>query len=194
MFRRNLLNAVVALTCTLFIFSCSESTSTSNLDFTLPDTKVSLDEFRFLVESEAEKEFFNRHEVIDNTYVLRTGEDDPIDPEAKPTVKFRWGGNGCSNPIGICFILREIETEDGDTQAGLRYTNDKLVILPTSSDNGLTTDGYVPVFDEVFIPDHLAQSLAMPFNSTIRPGIYKAEVNDIYPNGAIVVDVNTPEF
>ena len=83
---------------------------------------------------------------------------------SKPKIRFRWfgvgGGSGCTKPLGICKIIRDSE----EANAEAIITGNKYVIFPNSSDNGITSDGYLPIFEDLNVDENL----------TIKNGIYKA--------------------
>ncbi|WP_294184205.1 hypothetical protein [uncultured Sphingobacterium sp.] len=98
----------------------------------------------------------------------------PIDDfRIRLKVSFKWhgtgGASGCNSTLGICAILsfNEVELDPGpvigdDFNSVAAIIGDKLVIKPISIENGLTSDGYLPVGDFVAINDQYM----------IKPGLY----------------------
>ncbi|HXJ98130.1 MAG TPA: hypothetical protein VNJ50_04740 [Gelidibacter sp.] len=134
------------------------------------ENRPSLDEFIQNAETEGETIFFKTHEIIDNTKIchnalseIQLKVDKPKKPKAK--VKFKWGGTGCVNAIGICVIIPLLhENEDGN--ANISIYDEKLILTLESEDNGLTSDGFLPIYEDIFVDD----------STTIEAGIYKADI------------------
>jgi hypothetical protein len=131
------------------------------------DKQLSLEEFAESVETEEEKNFFTNSKIIDNTKIaekalksLKT-----INEVRKPHIRFRWG-KGCKRPIGICII---IPIGKLDANATAMIIDNKYVIIPNNEDNGITTDGYLPIIDDIYIDE----------NTTIKAGIYLANYDTI---------------
>lgn len=88
-------------------------------------------------------------------------------------IKFRWHGTdptgtGCNASFGICLIFGEAPNEAEEINALATVDGDKLIIEPTTEENGLTSDGYLPVGNFVAYGDKL-----------IKPGIYKGRSEKI---------------
>lgn len=110
-------------------------------------------------------------------------EEDEDDDGGGPRIKFKWPGldrygNACNTSKGICITipLNHIEKEvpviaigEFGSNSILTVIDDKLLIEPTADENGLTSDGYLP------IPEY------MPLTPTmlIKPGIYAGEPTKI---------------
>ncbi|MBP6386316.1 MAG: hypothetical protein KA327_06795 [Pseudarcicella sp.] len=176
--------------------------STNNITI---EKKTTLEEFKKLADSEPEKLFFESHKIIDNTKLLKFSQNARIgefieennentvtinspeeDGEERRRVKvnFRWAGRGCSNSVGICVMIpigpRRISFEDSkELNFPVIKIKDKIAyITPLTDDNGLTKDGYLPLYLDVSFD-----------NFTLKAGIYKAKFNEITRKFTIPVDL-----
>jgi glycosyltransferase involved in cell wall biosynthesis len=117
-----------------------------------------------------------------------TDEPEPEDIVARPRFRFFWGGRGCSNPLGACVIIPLINGEESNTD--FIKLEDKAVILPKTDDNGLTYDGYFPVYSDLDIPIEVVNELGLSKNK-IMAGIYQAYYDStLNKYTGIVVDLN----
>ena len=144
-------------------------------------SSMSLDEFISSVHSNEEVYFFEHNSPMDysNEYteMLSSFSSENEIEETRFRIVFKWGGDGCTIPLGICFIFSY--SPDLDMNASAFFYNGKLIIIPDSEDNGLTRDLYLPIFSDVRVDD----------TNFIRHGIYKAYYNENTGVKAIVVDI-----
>lgn len=130
-------------------------------------TKPTLAEFIMEAETNEEIAFIQNTGITDNTSIVDQGIANGQQAQSKPKVKFRWsgkgGGKGCKKPLGVCIIIPIGLTE---ANADLIIYNDTYIILYDnySNDNGLTSDGYLPIMEDVYVDE----------NITVAAGIYKA--------------------
>lgn len=86
---------------------------------------------------------------------------------AWPKIKFRWAGseNGCNTPLGICLIFAAPDIPDPIDASDAKVTviGEKMIIEPLTSDNGLTSDNYLPIASHIQVNE----------NYMIKPGIYQ---------------------
>lgn len=114
--------------------------------------------------------------------------------EAKPKIKFAWhgigGSAGCTKPLGICIILSASTNSDGSlTETDFEVYEGKLIISFSSDENGLTSDGYLPLFDDVEIDSETSAQLGLT-NEKIAAGIYHAYYDEQASKyTAVVVDL-----
>jgi len=160
--------------------------------------KPTLEEFKRSCISSGEKEFFRTNRVknyssvyqefLKSNQTRKTNEPEPEDIVARPRVRFFWGGRGCSNPLGACVIIPLINGEESNTD--FIKLEDKAVILPKTDDNGLTYDGYFPVYSDLDIPIEVVNELGLSKNK-IMAGIYQAYYDStLNKYTGIVVDLN----
>lgn len=127
-------------------------------------SNMSLNEFISTVESEEERAFFENHEIINNRMICEKALKNfsSLKTEAaKPRIKFKWGGNDCVNPIGICLII-PIGHLEANAEAFVQ--DGKYIVIPSTEDNGITNDGYLPIYEDVYVDE----------NTTVKAGIYTA--------------------
>lgn len=129
---------------------------------------MTLHDFIETVSSEEEVSFFKRHSIVDYSNNNIKSLISPVqDRNAK--IKWRWG-HGCRIPLGVCLIipigiLEESMTPNAHIQ---KMPDNKMMISQLSSDNGLTEDGYLSVFEDIFVDE----------KTTIKEGIYKAHFDE----------------
>jgi len=157
--------------------SIEQATSKSN-----QETKPTLAEFIREAETADEIAFFQNTGITNNTSIVDQG----IaygQLSAKPKIKFRWhgkgGGEGCKKPLGVCII---IPIGLAEANAGLIIYNDTYIIIydTYSDDNGLTSDGYLPIMEDVYVDE----------NITVAAGIYKANFDSsLNSYSAVGIDI-----
>jgi hypothetical protein len=143
---------------------------------------MTLDEFIQSAETEDEINFFRNHNVIDNreiamnikdVYKSSTTAKNAMFVESAAKIKFRWGGTGCVNPIGGCIIIPIGKLVDNvtmksaseeESNASIIISQGKCIITANTDDNGLTIDGYFPIYEDLYVDE----------NTTIKAGIYTA--------------------
>lgn len=186
--------AIAVVITGIFTFAGCEKEETNNGTHKCPeeieqanqDISMSLDEFISSVHTEEERIFFERNVPLDYANeCLETLTNNSIEnnfEESRFKIIFKWGGDGCSTPLGICFILSHVIPSEEN--ATILFCNDNCIILPETEENGLTSDLYLPIFNDVRIND----------STLIRHGIYKAYCNEATGSRAILVDlINSPD-
>ena len=182
---RKLLSSLTIVT--FVISSCSKQEAVIQKD----SSKLSLEEF-IAKSNGSDKQFLSSTKITKNLLPLgfklsklasntEVGPDDPIEPieadlVAWPKVKFRWSGseNGCKTPLGICLIWGAAEEAEEPSEeeiaepidasdAKITILGDKLILEPLTSDNGLTSDNYLPIASHIQVNE----------NYMIKPGIYQ---------------------
>lgn len=136
----------------------------------LQSTKPSLEEFISSAETEEEIHFFETTEITDNTSIVNEAFESGQQLQAKPKVKFKWHGKGgtggCVKPLGVCVII-PLGLAEANVDLMIYQNKYILVYEENTYDNGLTSDGYLPVMENVYVDE----------NITILAGIYKANFN-----------------
>lgn len=154
----------------------------NNNSGTMSYKKPSLEEFKKYATSDGEKEFFRNNKIknlnnsmkkfIDLSKSKRSSDPNEIFPVARPRFKLFWGGSGCVNPIGGCIIIPLVNTNDS-SNVDLVKVDNNLIIFPTHVENGLTSDGYFPIYTDLDIPSEIVNELNLSY-SKIKSGIYQA--------------------
>lgn len=166
--KSKLIIAVMVMFGIAAFMSC-EKEVTTNTNKAVPTTSfgqdklLTLDEFIASVETDDERNFFKEHEIVDNRKVANKAIKYKVQLKpatSKPKVRFRWG-DGCSRPIGICII---IPLGANEANAEVVTVDGKYVIIPKTDDNGITDDGYLPIFEDLYVDE----------TTTIKAGIYTA--------------------
>jgi hypothetical protein len=136
----------------------------------LQSSKPSLEEFINSAETEEEINFFETTEITDNTSIVNEAFDTEQRLQAKPKVKFKWHGKGgtggCVKPLGVCIII-PLGLAEANVDLMIYQNKYILVYEENQDDNGLTSDGYLPIMENVYVDE----------NITILAGIYKANFN-----------------
>lgn len=143
---------------------------------------MSLSEFRASVESPEEVDFFNSHLPIDHTDIARQAvRQHAFQKEStKPAkLRFKWGGSGCVRSFGICLIIPLPIADDKEANAQTIDLANKLIVMPSTDDNGLTSDGYLPIFEDLYVED----------GKVIKAGIYKAFRDEATGTIAVAIDL-----
>lgn len=142
--------------------------------------KMSLEEFAKSVETDGEQQFFKTHAVIDYSDICAqamqsvSNENDFVKKRFK--IKFRWFV-GCERALGICLI---IPIGVADANASMFMYGGKCIIVPDSEeDNGLTNDGFLPVFCDIPVNDDFK----------IKEGIYASYYDENTNKSVVAVDV-----
>ena len=143
---------------------------------------MTLYEFIQSAETEDEINFFRNHKVIDNREIAMKIKDvykssatveREMLVESAAKIKFTWGGTGCVNPIGGCIIIpigRLVDnvimksSSEEESNASIIISQGKCIITANTDDNGLTIDGYFPIYEDLYVDE----------NTTIKAGIYTA--------------------
>jgi len=134
------------------------------------DKSLSLNDFIETLETKEEKEFFINNKITDNRKdgekVLNSYQKlKSANEVSRAKIKFKWGGSGCSRPLGICIIIPIGKLE---ANADALIKDGKYVIIPDNDDNGITTDGYLPIFEDIYVDE----------NTTIKAGIYTVNYDE----------------
>ncbi len=172
-----LITTAIAVT----VFSCDENIINNELNKKNGMTyKMSLDEFAKSVETDEEQQFFKTHAVIDYSEICAqamqsvSNENDFVKKRFK--IKFRWFV-GCERAFGICLI---IPIGVADANASMFMYGGKCIIVPDSEeDNGLTNDGFLPVYCDIPVND----------NFKIKEGIYASYYDENAKKSVVAVDV-----
>lgn len=171
----------VMLSVSLALLGCGKDNEAAKIDSEKPTLK------EFLARIPKDQQDLIKEKPIDNSnyissFKLRAGRvvTTPVDPvlpvddfKIRLKVSFKWhgtgGAGGCNSPLGICVILKfndlavdPVPVIGDDFNSVAAIIGDKLVIKPTTIENGLTSDGYLPVGDYVAVNDQYM----------IKPGIY----------------------
>jgi hypothetical protein len=128
--------------------------------------KPTLAEFIREAETADEIAFFQNTGITDNTSIVDQGIANG-QQAAKPKIKFRWhgkgAGEGCKKPLGVCIII-PIGLAEANADL-IIYNNTYIIVYDQySDDNGLTSDGYLPIMEDIYVDE----------NITVAAGIYKA--------------------
>ncbi|PIY08136.1 MAG: hypothetical protein COZ18_13780 [Flexibacter sp. CG_4_10_14_3_um_filter_32_15] len=114
-------------------------------------------------------------------------------------IRFKWHGirgGGCTFPLGVCLVIpinppKPHEADDSE-EVDLDIQNGKLSIAfneYSDSNFGLTTDGYLPILEDVHIPNEIAKQYNLE-DISIKSGIYKAVYDDTRDKYiGVVVDI-----
>ena len=168
----------------VFVFFSCDKKQDLNEEFAsslkIDTTSMTLEEFASSLETEEERDFFETHRIMDYTDIaaqaLRAASNGTIE-NPRFQIKFKWFVH-CQRPFGICFIFSFAHLDE--TNATMYFYDGKCVIVPDSdSDNGLTSDGYLPIFRDIPIDDELL----------VKEGIYKAYYDWDLEKYAIAVDI-----
>lgn len=153
----------------------------NNYDYEVNSTKPTLETFITSLKEQNEIDFFNTHEVIDNTSVYNLISEMAVNEYSNGTmqkvssyalekekikIKFGWG-DGCKKGIGICIIIPFVYEKETNAES-LIYDN-KYIIFLSDDVSGITKDGYLPIFKDIVLYD----------NNIIKAGIYKANYDKI---------------
>ncbi len=153
------------------ILSCKNNSDKS--------VKISLKEFSENVDTKVEKDFFLKNKVTNNTSIFQSFlVNNTSGLISKPGFKFMWSGfkgGGCNTPLGLCVILRKYD--ESFSNALVSYYQNKLIIMPMKGENGLTNDGFLPIFSDVLIDSLTIKELKLDYKF-IKSGIYKANFDD----------------
>lgn len=168
---------IIAATC--IFFACSKEEENTHCSKTIFNkNNASLSQFIKSVDTPEEIDFFKQHKITDNSdFCKKIMTDSKIQKENtnRPFIKFKWSGSGYTKSIGICLVVPfEVESN-----AEAIVSGDKCVIIPSTSDNGLTSDGYLPIFEDV----------ALDEERMISKGIYKATYDKTTKEIAVAVDL-----
>jgi hypothetical protein len=174
---------LITMAIAVTMFSCDENIMKNELNEKDGLTyKMSLEEFAKSVETDEEKHFFKTHAVIDYSDICAqamqsvSNENDFVKKRFK--IKFRWFV-GCERAFGICLII-PIGIADVNANASMFMYGGKCIIVPDSEeDNGLTDDGFLPVFCDIPVND----------NFKIKEGIYASYYDENAEKSVIAVDV-----
>lgn len=88
------------------------------------------------------------------------------------SIDWQWkisGGNCDSNYNGLCVVIKRKENTVADVNAMGYYEDGKLIIIPTTGDDGFTEDGYLAVGASIEIQND---------SIVISEGIYTAYYDD----------------
>ena len=102
------------------------------------------------------------------------------------SIDWQWrmsGGHCNSNFTGVCLIIKRKESSFADVNAMGYYEDGKLVIIPTTDDNGFTEDGYLAIGTPIEIQND---------SIVINEGVYTAYFDDeLGRYVAVAVDYET---
>lgn len=190
---------IVTVTLVLFVcFSCEKSDaiepSVSNQsEVQKPGknntskqlTNPSLQEFIDLVDTQEEIDFFENTEITDNTNIVSDAISTGQQLQTKPKVSLKWAGkggtgHGCKKPLGICVVFADPLPSEANVDLMI-YQNKYILLYEEGQlDNGLTSDGYLPILENVYVDEDI----------TILAGIYKANFDtDINEYNAVGIDI-----
>jgi len=160
--------SVILIAITLFTVSCDKK---EIIDTILPtnESKVSLAEFIKSAKSDEEISFFKNHKIIDNTTICEKVLKNISKTRSelnKAKFSFTWPASDCEKPLGICIILTFLGDEIANTSVAV--VDGKYIVIPSTEDNGLTTDGYLPVLRDLYVDE----------NTTVKAGIYTANYDE----------------
>lgn len=88
------------------------------------------------------------------------------------SIDWQWkqfGGNCDSNFSGLCLVVKRKENSSADANAMGYYEDGKLVIIPTTEDNGFTEDGFLAIGTPIEIQND---------SIIINEGVYTAYYDD----------------
>jgi hypothetical protein len=179
--KKVMFSVVYVLSLSLAIYSCKKINGTETKTVlenvnSNDSEKITLAEFKSSVNSLNEKYFFENEEIIDNSeysnYYLNNIHEMKANNNVNAGVKWRWGGENCSRPLGVCLIFPGPSPKPKPTPpfysdltaATYIIDNKKMTIFPSSSVNGFTKDGYLPVYSDITVDK----------NTVVKTGIYKA--------------------
>ncbi len=189
--KKVILGSLFALIATIGVVSCNKeevnnTNETVKTELKTNEYKLSLNEFKSTLESDEEINFFKNTKIVDNTIYCKERLEKIKIQKAELSnlgIKWRWAGwkSGCTIPLGICGII-PIGLNDNLEESTAKYqvNDDKIIVIPTTEDNGITTDGYLPILNDIYVNEDI----------TVKSGIYKANVdpktNEV---NAIAIDI-----
>jgi len=165
----------------LLFMSCNKGLPLIEEELKPEFTKMTLAEFAAFVDTEEERVFFTENKIIDNKEIAKMAllerETNPKFLPISIQVKFRWWF-GCKFPLGICLIISFPYADFAPAE--YVKLSDHIVLFPLSEENGLTTDGYLPIGEDIHIDE----------NTIIKAGIYTAFFDeDLGEYTAIAIDL-----
>ena len=102
------------------------------------------------------------------------------------SIDWQWkmvDGNCNANYAGLCLIVKRKENSSADANAMGYYEDGKLIIIPTTEDNGFTKDGYLAIGTPIEIQND---------SIVINEGVYTAYYDDeLGRYVAVAVDYET---
>lgn len=159
--KTNIITILILISIT--IVSCSKKDNSKNYKNGQECVKPSLAEFVNSLESPYDVSFLKNAPIIDNTFVFENfKENTPTftgEVFEKIKIKIKFGAVDCKG-IGICIIVI-FATEDANAEAIINGKNYTIIL---TDDEGITSDGYLPVLRDMQLSENL----------TIKAGIYKA--------------------
>lgn len=153
---------------------------TSPNDLTLAEMKETLG-------LEEGKAFFENQSIKDYTYVCEKllndcdGNEKEMDIPYYISWELRMPNGSCnSNYGGSCIVIRRKESSSLQSNAVGYFEDDKLIIIPTTEENGFTADGYLAI----------GAPIEVQYDSiVIKEGIYAAYYDEeLGKYSAVAVD------
>jgi len=181
---------IISFILMLFAFAgCQKENPSSKKDVQNIEIagKMSLQEFENSVTTPEEKYFFQHTKITDNSSIAEKLFNEKATTNTLAAfpikVKFKWG-KGCVRAIGICVIIpidkKQAYTQQTNSANAEGYKIDnKYIIVPLTDDNGLTSDGYLPLYDDIAVDE----------NTIIKAGIYRAYYDSTKKQYEIVTDL-----
>lgn len=192
---RIVLGATALTVAAVAIVACSKEKTAQQETITTQQPAepkdYTLEEMAEALSWEEGKAFFENQPVKDYTNVCENllndcGFDDAKTAGILYSADWQWkmvGGNCNSNYSGLCLIIKITENVSEDANAMGYYEDGKLIIIPTTEDNGFTEDGYLAIGAPVEIQNE---------SIVITEGIYTAYYDDeLGRYVAVAVDYET---
>ena len=150
------LGAAALAMAAVAIVACSKEKTAQQKTTTIQQPAESRDytlaEMAEAMSWEEGKAFFENQPIKDYTSVCeKVVNDCGFDEKSSGfpySIDWQWkisGGNCDSNYNGLCVVIKRKDNTVADANAMGYYEDGKLIIIPTTGDNGFTEDGYLAV-------------------------------------------------
>ena len=174
------LGATALAVAAVAIVACSkEKTAQKETTITQPSANVKTYTLAEMIEAmswEEGKAFFENRPIKDYTSVCEKVLNECGFEEKTAgfpySIDWQWkqfGGNCDSNFSGLCLVVKRKENSSADANAMGYYEDGKLVIIPTTEDNGFTEDGFLAIGTPIEIQND---------SIIINEGVYTAYYDD----------------
>lgn len=174
------MGATVLAVVVVAIVACSKEKTaqqeTSTIQQSTDSKDYTLAEMAETMSWEEGKAFFENQPIKDYTAVCEKVLNDCGFEEKTLdflySIDWQWkmaGGNCNPNYAGACFIIKREENSSAEANAMGCYEDGKLIIIPTTEENGFTEDGYLAIGTPVEIQNDTI---------VINKGVYTAYYDD----------------
>lgn len=188
------LEALALTLVAVAIVACSkektEQRETASVQQTEDPNDLTLAEMADAMSWEEGRAFFENQPLKDYAYVCEKLLNDCGFEEKTAgfpySIDWQWkmiDGNCNANYAGLCLIVKRKENSSADANAMGYYEDGKLIIIPTTEDNGFTKDGYLAIGTPIEIQND---------SIVINEGVYTAYYDDeLGRYVAVAVDYET---